>query len=149
MRLIIFVKCSMKIKPYLLFFSLFVYNALQTVERSVFQAHSLSFGLFNYRININSVTMGENLIAKKKKKKEQALKIVRQNILLLISTVEGFNEYLILLKKSHNLNHGMKIAFQMHSMNARVRKGKALHFYKVRFCTTVSTSDMMVVLLWS
>lgn len=71
MRLIIFVKCSMKIKPYLLFFSLFVYNALQTVERSVFQAHSLSFGLFNYRININSVTMGENLIAKKKKKKNR------------------------------------------------------------------------------
>lgn len=69
--------------------------------------------------------------------------------MLLISTVEGFNEYLILLKKSRNLNYGMKIAFQMHSMNAHVRKGKALHFYKVRFCTTVSTSDMMVVLLWS
>lgn len=63
--------------------------------------------------------------------------------------MEGFNEYLILLKKSRNLNYGMKIAFQMHSMNAHVRKGKALHFYKVRFCTTVSTSDMMVVLLWS
>lgn len=57
----IFVKRSAKIKPYLLFFVLLVYSALQMVEHCS-QAHSLSFGLLNYKININSVAVGENLI---------------------------------------------------------------------------------------
>lgn len=103
--------------------------------------------MFKYKININSVTVAQNLIAEKKKR----LKIVKQNGLFFISTVEVFNEYLIILKKTKttcNLNHWMEIAFQMHSTNAHVQKGKALHFYKVKFCTAVGMFNMTVV-LWS